>query len=127
MGERLAIVGSTKFIEPLALEIAESVIDLLIVRTEPDVIISGGAEGIDTLARQVASSFAYTISAGTFVEHLPAHRRWEPEGFKDRNQRIVDDCTVLLAIRCHAPKTYGSGWTADQAERQGKRVIRVIL
>jgi hypothetical protein len=39
----------------------------------------------------------------------------------------VADCTVLLAIRCHASATYGSGWAADEAQRQGKRVLRVVL
>jgi predicted Rossmann fold nucleotide-binding protein DprA/Smf involved in DNA uptake len=124
---RLAIVGSQRFAEPLALEVAEQVIDWAITRFEPEVVVSGGADGIDTTARQVAASYGYNVLDGSFVEHLPANRRWAPDGFQARNLRIVAGCTVLLAVRCHAAATYGSGWAADEAQRQGRRVIRVVL
>ncbi len=124
---RLAIVGSVRFVEPLALYWADSIIDETICRLDPAVVISGGADGIDTRVREVAEQLGYTPENGRLIEHLPAHLRWEPDGYKARNLQIVADCTDLLCIRCHVSTTYGSGWTADQADRLGKTVRRVLL
>jgi predicted Rossmann fold nucleotide-binding protein DprA/Smf involved in DNA uptake len=125
---RLAIVGSTSFAQgELALAYAKAIIATTITRYQPEVIISGGADGIDTLARRVAEWNGYRVAGGTFIEHLPKHQRWRPDGFEARNLLIARDCTHLLAIRCHASRTYGSGWTADQAEQLGRTVWRVLL
>jgi len=120
---RLAIVGSTQFAddEPAAVK-AALLIRKVITREEPDVVISGGAPGIDSLAAMTAAEMGVPVT-----EHLPQHKRWEPDGFKARNLLIAQDCTHLLAIRHPDSTTYGSGWTADCAERMGKRVRRVEI
>lgn len=89
---------------------------------------SGGAEGIDTLARTIAAEHGYTIKHGTFIEHLPAVRAWAaPDGFRDRNVRIVLDSTHLLALCCARSRTHGAAWTAREAARQGRTVwLRTI-
>ena len=122
-GDVLAIVGSTRFVDPCWRDKAEDAIGEAIAEHRPDVVISGGADGIDTFAINYTGAL-YSIRTH---EYLPKHSRWEPEGFKARNVLIAKACTRLLAIRCHASKTYGSGWTADYAERLGKPVRRVIL
>lgn len=118
----LAIVGSRKLSDSVSLLHAHRLIDEVIGRQRPDWIISGGAPGIDTLARQVAS-----MSKINFHEFLPVNQRWDPEGFKERNQIIADRCTRLMCIRSKLSETYGSGWTADRCEEQHKKVWRIEL
>lgn len=117
---RLAIVGSTQFARDSdATKRASKIIARAICVLDPEQIISGGAEGIDSLAAAFAE-----VNGIPLREHLPKNRRWKPDGFQDRNYLIAQDCTHLLCIRHHASKTYGSGWTADEAERLGKAVER---
>jgi predicted Rossmann fold nucleotide-binding protein DprA/Smf involved in DNA uptake len=123
----LAVVGSTKFQRPEADLLAPQVIATFLAQLQPLRVVSGGAEGVDAMAREIASQFGWYLEDGSFVEHLPKHRRWSPDGFKERNVLIAEECTHLLAIRCHASKTYGSGWTADYAEKRGRTVYRVVL
>jgi hypothetical protein len=118
----LAIVGSRKLPDSVSLIHAHRLIDEVIERQRPDWIISGGAPGIDTLARQVAS-----MSHIPFHEFLPRHQRWKPEGYEERNQIIADRCTRLMCIRSRLSETYGSGWTADRCEDQHKKVWRIEL
>jgi hypothetical protein len=123
-GPRLAIVGSRRFADPdAALPWAREKIIAAIGWLHPAVIISGGADGIDTLARAVAAEHGYTIQAGTFIEHLPTVLAWAaPGGFRDRNARIADDCTHLLALCCARSRTHGTAWTAREATRRGRTV-----
>lgn len=123
----LAVVGSTSFVRPEAESLAAQIIATFISQLQPLRLVSGGAEGVDTWAKEIGGQFHYWVENGGFVEHLPKHRRWSPDGFKDRNIRIADDCTHLLAVRCHASKTYGSGWTADYAAKHDRIVYRVTL
>jgi predicted Rossmann fold nucleotide-binding protein DprA/Smf involved in DNA uptake len=124
---RLAVVGSTRFANPHAETWARDLIRKTIVKHQPDVVISGGADGVDTWAEQEAEALGYTRDNGLMVVHLPANRRWAPDGFQARNQQIAEDCTHLLAIRCERSRTYGSGWTADHAEKAGRQVHRKIV
>lgn len=119
---RLAIVGSTRFAEWWGIHAARGIADHVVTHHQPELIISGGAEGVDTLAEQIA-----TILGVPTEIHLPASARWEPHGYKERNILVAQACTHLLAIRCSKSKTYGSGWTADYAESIGKEVRRISL
>lgn len=122
---RLAIVGSTRFADPGAADVARHIIYQAIWVMKPDVVISGGAVGVDTFGEEIARTAGY--SDDRLIIHRPRNQRWEPDGFKDRNLLIAQDCTHLLAIRCKQSKTYGSGWTADRAEELGKTVWRRFL
>jgi predicted Rossmann fold nucleotide-binding protein DprA/Smf involved in DNA uptake len=126
---RLAIVGSTKFADPGAYGKARQLINVWIAELRPVAVISGGAEGIDTMAEEVARQWGYHEHhvEKRLIIHRPKNHRWQPEGFKDRNLLIAHDCTHLLAIRCKQSTTYGSGWTADRAEELGKTVWRERL
>lgn len=119
---RLAIVGSTKFVHPDSLQLSREIILHTLEIYEPELVISGGAIGIDTLARFCAEGMEIPVK-----EHLPNNKRWEPDGYKARNILIAEDCTHLLALRCHQSRTYGSGFTADHAEKLGRKVTRIIL
>lgn len=118
----LAIVGSEKWPNPAGLRAARIIIEMALDTRRPDGIVSGGADGIDRLAARIADERAIPCR-----EFLPRQRRWEPYGFKERNIEIVNTCTRLLVIRCASSTTYGSGWTADLAQKRGKPVERYEL
>lgn len=83
-------------------------------------VVSGGADGVDTWGVDIASQ-QYGLPTKIY---LPDNFRWKPDGFRKRNRQIVDNSTHLLAIISKHSTTYGSGWTADYAERHGRKVWR---
>lgn len=119
---RLAIVGSSNVYDGPQWDLAILLVDGIINTYRPEVIISGGARGIDSVARLRAESQRYQL-----LEYLPENPRWEPKGYKDRNILIAQECDALFCIRTSQSKTYGSGWTADYTERLGKPVWRVLI
>jgi len=119
----LAIVGSTVFHnDNLAASMALGLIVDFIKETKPEMIISGGAIGIDTIAKVSAENLFVP-----FKEYSPRNARWAPDGYLARNKIIAITCTRLLCVRHFKSKTYGSGWTADYAESLHKSVVRKIL
>lgn len=118
---RLAIVGSVKVNEAQEL-IAHCIIRGFLHRFETELVISGGAIGIDTIAEGLADQFYIPKQI-----YLPEFPRWKPNGYEDRNLKIAEECTHLLCIRTQQSTTYGSGWTADRAEGLGKTVWRVTI
>jgi len=119
-GPVLAIVGSRRFEVPNAMLYADTIIRHMLATLHPSLVISGGAEGIDTLAVNRADLAGFPVK-----EFLPETYDWP--GFRARNLLIVDACDMLVCIRCHAAETYGSGWTADRAKERGKRVYTFTL
>lgn len=118
---RLAIVGSTTFADAWDDEVREIIGDHL-DRLHPVLVISGGALGVDSWAVDEAKALGIPTR-----EYLPEHRRWAPTGFKARNILIATNCTHLLRVYCPHGRTYGSGWTADYAERLGRTVTRIAV
>jgi predicted Rossmann fold nucleotide-binding protein DprA/Smf involved in DNA uptake len=119
---RLAIVGSRTFVVPTAIEYAAEVIRYHLVHNDVTEVISGGAPGIDQLAVRIANSMGIPIA-----EFFPANQQWSPDGFCERNKRIVHACDGILAIRCHQAKTFGSGWTLNYAMSMGKPVVGSVV
>jgi hypothetical protein len=119
---RLAIVGSVKFVNPDAYSLALIELDMASAALDPALIISGEAQGLD----QFAKAYAVHIRI-PYRGYPPEQQRWEPAGYKARNLLVANACTHLLAIRCQASRTYGSGFTADAAEQAGKLVRRVTI
>jgi len=116
---RLAVVGSTKFHkDERAKDWAASYIQRVLNKYEPEVVISGGAIGIDQLAATLAAFEDIKV-----IEHLPFKPEWYY--YKKRNILIAQDCTHLLAVKHYCSTTNGSGWTADYAESIGKTVKRI--
>ena len=82
------------------------------------VVVSGGAEGIDTLAEETAEKWVFDTKI-----FRPEKKGWY--WYKKRNKLIAERCDVLYRIATRESKTYGSGWTADYAEEElGKQVYR---
>jgi predicted Rossmann fold nucleotide-binding protein DprA/Smf involved in DNA uptake len=118
---KLAIVGSRECTKE-QLYTAKLIIRAFIRDLIPEQVISGGAEGIDTLAESETNKFKLE-----FLKFLPRNKRWSPDGYEERNQKIAYHCDLLLCIRTEQSETYGSGWTADYAEQLGKEVVRITL
>lgn len=126
----LAIVGSRN-VEPKAAR--QLIVDAL-NKHKPVMVISGGAKAnltdrakglvsIDTEAAIIARDNGLVVN-----EILPTNFHWDGiGGFKERNQKIGDACVCLVRIASTTTKTYGSGWTADYAERMGKNVERFTV
>lgn len=120
----LAVVGSIyEGAAPETVERVKAAIREAFDRHDPRAFVSGGAAGVDSWAAEEA--YRRGMTDADVTEHLPKHRRWQPEGFKDRNERVAQDCEHLVRIYDPASKTYGSGWTADAAARLGKEVERI--
>lgn len=124
----LAIVGSQDLTDP-----QREAVDLLVCGIIHEyayrlghrsvIVVSGGAEGVDSIAEGAARSLLYYEPE----IHYPKNRRWGPDGFKDRNIIIAERCHQLVCIRSRQSTTYGSGWTSDYAEQLGKRVFRYFV
>ena len=82
---------------------------------ETDLIISGGANGVDTLAEQYADK--YRISK---VIVRPDYARYGKAAPLKRNEVMVDMCDEVLVIWDGVSK--GTKFTIDNAKKKGKRV-----
>lgn len=122
---RLAIVGTRVIGCPGEYQRAGARIRRAIELLRPRVVISGGAKGYDQIAEIVAEVMGYTEESSTMIVHLPTVQQFHgPGGYRERDALIAADCTHLLRLACVKATTYGSGWTADEAERLGKVVVR---
>lgn len=63
------------------------------ITTLPDVIVSGGAKGVDTYAREFA--LKHDIE---FIEFKPDYKKYGRRAPLVRNKQIVDECDSLIAI-----------------------------
>jgi hypothetical protein len=124
-GVRLAVVGTRMLACPHDRQRAAQRAALAIRCLTPDVVISGGADGSDEIARQAALAAGYREADGTLLIFRPAVRRFHgPGGYRERDEKIARECTHLLRLACLKATTYGSGWTADRAEQLGATVVR---
>jgi len=127
-GVVLAIVGSTELgRDQRMLNIIENVLD----RYAPRLVISGGARGVDTAAVEAADRRGIP-----WEEELAEVQRWEGlvnadgvylRGFKDRNLVIAKRCTHIVRIASKKSRTYGSGFTRDQAVLLGKDAEEFLI
>jgi len=86
----------------------------------PDAIVSGGAKGADTYAREFAIKKGIKI-----IEFLPDYKRYGRSAPLVRNRQIIDCCDEVLAF--WDGKSKGTKQTLDYAERKGKpiKIIRI--
>ena len=86
----------------------------------PDAIVSGGAKGADTFAREFAIKKGIRL-----IEHLPDYNKYGRAAPLVRNKLIIDDCDKVLAF--WDGKSRGTKQTLDYAESKGKpvKIIRI--
>lgn len=123
----VGIVGST-YLSDDQTYVATRLITMVLLSEAVDApagicVVSGGADGTDTLAEVAAEILGYPTKI-----FLPDNRRWEPDGFKARNILIAEKSDVLYCIRSRQSQTYGSGWTADYYEKTtGRLPYRIFV
>ena len=86
----------------------------------PDVIISGGAIGIDTLARKFAEQNNIPI-----IEFLPEYPKYGRKAPLMRNIQIVENCDFVIAL--WDGKSLGTKFTLDYAKKLGKPITIIFL
>ena len=78
----------------------------------PDTIVSGGAKGADTYAKDYALKNGIPI-----IEFLPDYKKYGRKAPLIRNMQIVDNCDFLLAFWNGTSR--GTKFTIDYAEKRG--------
>jgi len=79
-----------------------------------DMIISGGADGVDTYAQQYAKENGMTI-----VIHYPKIYLPPPQRYFDRNEQIAKECDILIAFDKKSGRA-GTKNTIAYAKKHGK-------
>ncbi|MDE7421454.1 MAG: DUF2493 domain-containing protein [Muribaculaceae bacterium] len=113
MNKRLAIVGSRNC----------PPIDITpFLPFVPETIVSGGALGADTYAREYAVKHNIPI-----VEFLPDYKKYGKSAPIIRNMQIVDNCDFLLAFWNGTSR--GTKFTTDYADKRGVpyKIIRITI
>jgi len=90
-----------------------------------DIIISGGADGVDTYAQQYAKEIGAKIEI-----FYPDPNKPNPERYYHRNREIVLSCDILIAFNRHPNARSGTTMTTNYAKTQkekGGRPIQVIV
>jgi len=105
---RLAVVGSRSFDNKARL--AE-----VLAEYSPSEIISGGAQGADTLAAEWAREHAIPVR-----EFLPDYARYGRAAPLKRNVLIVDNADLLIAFWDGSSR--GTKHTIDRAQEKGVKV-----
>lgn len=85
------------------------------IKTLPDMIISGGARGVDTSAREFA--IRHNIPIVEFVPQYHLYGRCAP---LVRNRQIVDECDMLYAF--WDGSSHGTKYTVRYARKINKPV-----
>ena len=110
---KLAIVGSRNFNDQ---DYFNNIIDLFINENGlPSMIISGGASGADTLAKNYAVSRNIPL-----IEHLPDWSKGRCAG-PERNTKIVNDCDVMIAFPSKESK--GTFDSIRKCQKMNKKVL----
>lgn len=81
----------------------------------PDTIVSGGAKGADTYAREFAQKHNLTL-----IEFLPEYDKYGKGAPLVRNKLIVDNCDCVLAF--WDGKSRGTKFTLDYAKEKNKPI-----
>jgi predicted Rossmann-fold nucleotide-binding protein len=102
----IAVVGSRNRFDK---EYIHKVLDDFVRRG--DVIVTGGATGVDTIALDYAVNKVIEIH-----EHFPS-----PPDYHSRNVKIATECEVMLAFP--GKQSRGTWDTVNVARKLGRRVI----
>jgi predicted Rossmann fold nucleotide-binding protein DprA/Smf involved in DNA uptake len=85
--------------------------------TAHDIIISGGAKGVDTYAQMFAKEIGATI-----IIHYPDDLIPSPERYFIRNKQIATECDLLIAFDKKSGRA-GTKNTIAHAKRLNKKII----
>jgi len=131
---RIAIVGSSLIYER-EVEAVKKLVSQILEKYKPieTTVISGGAEGVDKIALDVA-----LISGFAIKPIMPMGVGWE--FFKKRNLEIVEDCKKLYCIstsvhfmKCYHHETLqdhektAGCWTLNKAKEENKPTELLLI
>lgn len=117
----LAIVGSVILEgDPDAEEAIRRTFD----EHQPSWFVSGGAIGVDKMAEDEGDRRGMGDKK---TVHLPEQKGWF--WYKKRDLLIAQDAAKGCLVRIYSgqARTWGSGWTAREAEKLGARVTRIQI
>lgn len=120
---RLAIVGSVALGDS---EEAKRIVEEVLDKYQPSVVVSGGAIGVDTLAEEAARRRGIAVDSQR-SEVKQWHDRGKLRGFMSRNREIAERCDRLVRIAWKQSKSYGSGWCRDYAAKLGKPTEEFVV
>lgn len=83
-----------------------------------DIILSGGAEGVDTLAQEYAK-----LKGCEMIILYPNPNIHSPKRYFDRNLEIAERCDTLIAFDKGSSSGSGTLNTINSAKKLGKTVI----
>ena len=107
---KLLIIGSRSIVD---FDLEDHVPD------DVDLIISGGARGMDTVAERYADSHS--------IKKLiirPQYERYGRGAPLKRNDEMVELCDAVLAV--WDGNSRGTKYTLDYARKKGKKIIEII-
>lgn len=83
-----------------------------------DCVISGGAEGVDTLAHR----FARSEEIFEYREYNPQWRKWAPKytGTYIRNKKIIEEAEIVFIFWSGLPTSKGTVMDIELCEKMGK-------
>ena len=81
----------------------------------PDVIVSGGAKGADTYAREFAKKNGLKL-----IEYFPNYDKHGKGAPFERNKLIADECDCVLAF--WDGQSHGTKFTLDYAKEKNKPI-----
>lgn len=113
---RIAIIGSRNLGN---INLAQE-LDKRITFKDGDIIISGGARGIDSLAAKYAAEHGLGL-----IEHLPDYQNNGRCATFIRNRKIVDSADFVIAFWDGASR--GTKYTIDYARRKGVESLIVYV
>jgi predicted Rossmann fold nucleotide-binding protein DprA/Smf involved in DNA uptake len=110
----IAVVGNSEgwYLQ----EILEEVEKLKMI-TKDDMIVSGGADGVDVFAQIYAKRHGIPI-----IILYPDPEKQSPEKFYERNRKIVELADEIIAFNKKGEKG-GTAYTIKYAKKLGKNVI----
>jgi len=96
-------------------------IDILAqLKSIPDTIVSGGARGVDTYAREFAR-----VHGLRMIEYFPNYERYGRIAPLIRNRSIIDECDCVLAF--WDGQSRGTKAALDYAREQQKPIKIVMV
>ena len=107
---KLLIVGSRSITE---FDLTQYVPD------EVELIISGGADGMDT----VAEKYADKHRIDKLIMH-PKYNLYKRGAPLKRNEQMVELCDAVLAV--WDGKSHGTKYTLDYARKKNRKIIEII-